>query len=54
MQQGGRPTPNVVPTPAPREQAPVSMPRTVEAPAPSKDKKRLLPWFMSDNDNLDE
>ena len=54
MQQGGRPTPNVVPTPAPREQAPVSMPKTVEAPAPAKDKKRLLPWFMSDNDNLDE
>ena len=54
MQQGGRPTPNVVPTPSPREQAPVSMPKTVEAPAPSKDKKRLLPWFMSDNDNLDE
>ena len=54
VQQGGRPTPNVVPTPAPRTQAPVSAPKTVEAPAPAKDKKRLLPWFMSDNDNLDE
>ena len=54
VQQGGRPQPNVVPTPAPRAQAPVSAPKTVEAPAPSKDKKRLLPWFMSDNDNLDE
>ena len=53
VQQGGRPQPNVVPTPAPRAAAPVA-PKTVEAPAPAKDKKRLLPWFMSDNDNLDE
>lgn len=54
VQQGGRPQPNVVPSPAPRAQAPVSVPKTVEAPAPSKEKKRLLPWFMTDNDNLDE
>ena len=53
IQQGGRPQPNVVPTPAPRSAAPAA-PKTVEAPAPAKDKKRLLPWFMSDNDNLDE
>jgi len=53
VQQGGRPQPNVVPTPAPRAAAPAA-PKTVEAPAPAKDKKRLLPWFMSDNDNLDE
>ncbi len=54
MQAGGRPQPNVVPSAAPRTQAPVSAPETVEAPAPAKHKKRLLPWFMTDNDNLDE
>ncbi|MBO4927256.1 MAG: cell division protein FtsZ [Clostridiales bacterium] len=55
VQQGGRPQPNVVPTPAPRTQPQVSIPKTVEAPAPSKaEKKRILPWFLSDNDNLDE
>ncbi len=56
IQQGGRPQPNVVPTPAPRTPAPqVNIPKTVEAPAPAKpEKKKILPWFLSDNDNLDE
>ncbi len=55
VQQGGRPQPNVVPNPAPKPQAAPVIPKTVEAPAPAKtEKKKILPWFLSDNDNLDE
>lgn len=55
VQQGGRPQPNVMPTAAPKPQAAPVIPKTVEAPAPAKsEKKKILPWFLSDNDNLDE
>ena len=55
VQKGGRPQPNVVPTAAPRAQQPAqpAAPKTVEMPAPKNDKKKILPWFLS-NDNLDE
>ena len=53
LQQGGRPTPNVVPQVRPQASAPV-VPKTTEVPAAKPEKKKILPWFLSDNDNLDE
>ncbi|MBR2750965.1 MAG: cell division protein FtsZ [Clostridiales bacterium] len=52
-QQGGRPQPNVVPQVRPQAGAPVA-PKTADAPAAKPEKKKILPWFLSDNDNLDE
>jgi len=52
LQQGGRPQPNVVPQVRPQA-APV-VPKTTEVPAAKPEKKKILPWFLSDNDNLDE
>lgn len=49
-QQGGRPQPNVSPAPRPSRGAPAPVP---EAKQPEK-KNRILPWFLTDNDNLDE
>ncbi len=52
VQQGGRPQPNVVPTARPQSAVPAA-PKTQEAPAAKPEKKKILPWFLS-NDNLDE
>ena len=45
---GGRPQPNVVPSRPGRTPAPS------QEPKPSEKKNRILPWFLTDNDNLDE
>ena len=57
VQQGGRPQPNVVPSAPQRPSAtpPASAAKTVDLSTPPKsEKKKILPWFLSDNDNLDE
>ena len=49
-QQGGRPQQNVTPVRPDRTPA---QPQSQEPRAPEK-KNRILPWFLTDNDNLDE
>jgi len=50
-QQGGRPQPNVAPSRTGRAPAPAAP--SQEPKQPDK-KNRILPWFLTDNDNLDE
>ena len=47
-QAGGRPQPNVAPSRSGRAPAPSQEPKQPEK------KNRILPWFLTDNDNLDE
>lgn len=48
-QQGGRPQSNVVPSHPVAPAAPAP-----EASKPHEKKNKVLPWFLSDNDNLEE
>jgi len=50
QQGGGRPQPNVAPSRSGRAPAASAAPETKQ---PEK-KNRILPWFLTDNDNLDE
>jgi len=50
-QQGGRPAPNVAPSRTGRAPAPAA---PVPEPKQPDKKNRILPWFLTDNDNLDE
>jgi len=47
-QQGGRPQPNVSPA------RPARTPAAAQEPKQPEKKNRILPWFLTDNDNLDE
>ena len=50
QQGGGRPQPNAAPSRSGRAPATAAAPETKQ---PEK-KNRILPWFLTDNDNLDE